>query len=145
MEATMPTLVVAPHLACIHTSHALREEIEELCHKKQVLNDHLKPWANEALKLSQDLDTTVKQLNQTFDSVIAATEGLNSQKLVKIAQNVAAHSEGVLPSFATAVEQLQANMKTSMSLWRDESQDCVGGLLEQGPLTVILMQFCNIL
>lgn len=62
MEATMPTLIAAQRLACLRTSHVLIDEIEELCHKKQVLRDHLKPWADESLKLSQDLDVVVKQL-----------------------------------------------------------------------------------
>lgn len=48
----MPTLVAAQRLARLHTNHALRDEIEVLCHKKQVLSDHLKPWEDEAMKLS---------------------------------------------------------------------------------------------
>ena len=83
----MSTLVPAQLLARLHTSHTLRDGIEELHHTNKVLSDHLKPWADEALKLSQEVDYAVKQLNQTLESVTAATEGPTSQKLVDIAQN----------------------------------------------------------
>ena len=60
MEATMPTLMAAQRLSRLHASHTLRDEIKELHRKKKVLIDHLKPWVDEALNLSQDLYTKVK-------------------------------------------------------------------------------------
>ena len=47
----------------MHTSHALQADIDELWKKKNALGDRLKHWAAEALKLSQDVDVVVKQLN----------------------------------------------------------------------------------
>ena len=80
----MPTLIPAQCLACLRASHALKDGLEGLHHKKKVLGDHLQPWADEALKISQDLDFVVKQLNRTLESVTTATEGPTSQKLVEI-------------------------------------------------------------
>ena len=89
MEATMPTLVPAQCLAWMCTSHTLRDDLEELRHKNKVLSDHLKPSVDEALKLSQEVDVAVKQLNQTLESVTVTNEGPTSQKLLDIAQDYA--------------------------------------------------------
>lgn len=74
----MPTLVPAHHLARLQTSHAVQNDIEELQHKKKSLGDRLKPWATKSLKLSQDVDVAIKQLNQTLVSVTATTKGPTS-------------------------------------------------------------------
>ena len=85
----MPTLIPTQRLTRLRASHALRDDLEELRHKKKVLSDHLKLWADEALKISQDMDVVVKQLNWTLESVTATTEGLTSQNLVEIGTNTA--------------------------------------------------------
>ena len=77
MEATMPTLIPTQRLPCLQANHALRDDQEELLQKNKVLSDHLKPWADETLKIYQDLDVVVKKMNQTLKSVITATEGRN--------------------------------------------------------------------
>ena len=59
----MPTLIHTQWLAWLRASHTLRDEIDELHQKKKIVGDRLKPWADEALKLSQDIDLTVKKLN----------------------------------------------------------------------------------
>lgn len=43
-----------------------------------MLTTHMKPWEDEAMKISQDLDVTVKNLSQTYQSISLATEGLTS-------------------------------------------------------------------
>ena len=63
----------------------LRSEIIGLRCKKQILRYHLKPWSDEALKLSQDLEGGMRQLNQTLDNVTTSTAGPTLQKLVEIA------------------------------------------------------------
>ena len=103
MEAAMPTLIPTKCLAHLRASHALIDDLEGLRHKKKVMSDHLKPWADEAFKLSQEVDVAVKQLNQTLESVTAATEGPTSQKLMKISQNVVAQRKGVLPPLVDAI------------------------------------------
>ena len=60
LEATMSTLIPSQRLAWLYTSQTLRDYIEALHHKKKVLSDHLKPWADEALNLSQEVDVVVK-------------------------------------------------------------------------------------
>ena len=86
----MPTMIPTQRLAHLRANHALRDDLEGIFPKKKVLSDHLKPWADEALKISQDLDVAVKQLNQILESVTVAKKGPTSQKLVDIAKNVAA-------------------------------------------------------
>ena len=83
--------------------------------KKKVLGDFLKPWAIEALKISQDVDVTIKQLKQTLESVTIMTEGLISQNLVEIVQNFATQSESVLPPLAEAIRLLQVQVETPPS------------------------------
>ena len=78
LEANMSTLIPAQCLERMCANDTLRDEIEELWHKNKVLSDHLKPLAVEALKLSQEVDVTVKQLNQTMESVTISTEGPTS-------------------------------------------------------------------
>ena len=85
--------------------------MEALRQWKKTLRDHLKPWDDEALKLSQDVDITFKQLNQTLESVTAATEGPNLQKLVEIAENATAQSEGVFPLLVDAIKQLYVKVE----------------------------------
>ena len=92
LEATMTTLILAQRLARLLTIHALWDDIDNLCQNKKTLSDHLKPWVDEALKLAQDIDVTVKHLNQTLDSVTAATKGPTLQNLVDIAENSTAQS-----------------------------------------------------
>ena len=104
LEATIPTLILAQLLAHLRPNHALKDDLEELHHKKKVLSDHLKPWANEALNLSQEVDVAFKHLNQTMESVTTATEGPTWQKLVDIAQNATAQSEGVFPPPVDAIK-----------------------------------------
>ena len=71
----------------------------------------MKPWADEATKLSQDLDVTVRNHNQTLQSVTLATKGLTSKKLMETVQIGADQSVGVLAPFAAAIEELQNKMK----------------------------------
>ena len=96
----------------LRTSNTLRDEIEELRHKNHVLGECLKPWVATALQLSQDVDVVVKRLNQTLESVTAATEGPTSQKLVDIAQSAAAQSQEVLPPLVAVVNALPAQAET---------------------------------
>lgn len=99
----------------MHTSHDLQADIDELRQKKKVLSDRLKPWAAEALKLSQDVDVAVRQLNQTLESVTATMKSQILQNLVDIAQNVAAQSECMLPPLAKAIRLLQVQVETPPS------------------------------
>ena len=104
IEATLPTLVPTQCLQWLRTIQALQLDIEDLQQKKKILGDCLKPWAVEALKLSQDVDVAIKQLNQTLESVTAATKSPISEKLVDIAQNASIQSEGVLPLLGEQLE-----------------------------------------
>ena len=108
----MHTLIPAQRLAPLQANHVLKDDLEGLHHKKKVLNNHLKPWANEALNISQDVDVAVKQLNQTLESVTTATEGPSSQNLVDIVQKTTVQSEGVFPPLFDAIKQLQENIET---------------------------------
>ena len=94
----------------MRTSHALQADIDELQKNKNTLGDHLKPWATEALKLSQDVDVAIKQLNQTLESVTATTEGSISETLVDIAGKFSTQSEGMLPPLAKAIKLFQAQV-----------------------------------
>ena len=77
--------MLARRLQRLRTSQALQADIEDLRKKNKTLGDRLKLWADEALKLSQDADVAIKQLNQTLESVAALIEGPLSEKLVDIA------------------------------------------------------------
>ena len=75
----------------------------------------MKPWADEALKISQDVDVAIKKLNQTLESVTAATKGPLSEKLVEIAQNAVVQSKGILPLLAEAIRVLQAKVEAPLA------------------------------
>ena len=125
MEAAMPALIPAQRLAGVWANHALRYDLEGFRHNNKVLSDHLKPWVDESLKISQDLDVVVKQLNQTLESVTTTTEGPTSQKLVEFAQNASAQSEGVFPPLVDAIKQIQAKMQAPWLLWLETSHKIV--------------------
>ena len=103
----MPT----QRLQQLHTSQVLQAYIEDLRQKNKTLGDQLKMWANEALKLSQDADVAIKQLNQTLESVATAIEGELSEKLVNIAQNVDVQSKDMLPLLAEVIRVLQVQVE----------------------------------
>lgn len=77
---------------------------------------HMKLWADEAMKLSQDLDVVVKNLNQTYQSINLATEGLTSQKLVDTTQSAANQSVSILVPFIATIEELKKKVKTLVPL-----------------------------
>ena len=75
----------------------------------------MKPWATTTLKLSQDVDIAVKRLNQTLESVTAATKGLTSQKLVDITQSNVSHSLEVMAPLVAAVHELRMQVEAPPS------------------------------
>lgn len=68
-------------------SQALQDEVKELHWKKYIVTNHMKPWTNKEMNLSQDLDAAVKNLNQTLQSVTLVREGPTSKNIVDIMKN----------------------------------------------------------
>lgn len=116
LQEVLPTLIPAQRMTCLQTNQALQGEVEALRRQKEIVTNHIKPWAKEAMQLSQDLDVVVHNLNQTMKKVTSATEGPPSELLVETMQSTANQGVSIFPPLAAAIEVLKLKMKTPLPL-----------------------------
>lgn len=108
-----PTLVITQCLTRLHEGRIIKTEIEDLCHKEELLEARIKPWAKEALQLSQNLDNTLNSIQQMQRSIKLATDGPTTEKLVLL-QGAIVQSLEMVHRLKSSITVLQTKMKEQM-------------------------------
>jgi len=106
VEATLPTLILAQHLALLKTRNAFIDAIADLRHTKHVVRKCLKPWGDTTFQISQGAHNAIARLHRILEQVTMTSKGPASLKLVNIAQQATTQSQEVLPPLIIAFNTL---------------------------------------